>query len=133
MAKLGCKCGTAISDHSAGLPNKASFLKDSLAQSFWDMLAEDLQDYVSAAERGETREWMLNRGYGRDYAGLGLSHGDMLHDHIHSLYLRFKRDMFEYATCGRVLIEENTENQFLSYAPDLQQYNSVLGPGEDGI
>ena len=126
MGKLGCRCGKVISDHTNGLAYKASLLKDSLSDSFWDRLIEDVQSYVCAVEKGHTSDWLLHRGFGENYVDLQLPHGHILHDLIHATYLDLKRDMFECPNCGRILIEGNKNNQFNSYYPDSGFSNCVL-------
>ncbi|MDM5180867.1 hypothetical protein PO883_27160 [Massilia sp. DJPM01] len=75
---------------------------------------------------GSVDEWLLQKGYGQGYVDLKLSHGDIVHDHIHTQYLSLSRDIFECKECGRVLVELSTKNQFTAYTPDSGSYNRVL-------
>ncbi|MDQ1921116.1 hypothetical protein [Massilia pseudoviolaceinigra] len=126
MSKLGCTCGKTISDNSDSLPYKASVLPDVNYNPFFEWLVDETQRYVTAALNGSVDEWLLQKGYGKDYVDLKLSHGNIMLDHIHTKYISLSRDMFECQTCGRVLVELSTNNHFTAYAPDSGSYNRVL-------
>jgi hypothetical protein len=126
MSKLGCPCGNIIRDHTSGLPYKASLLKDYLSENFWDWLVQEIQSYVTAAECGGIREWLLGRGYGEEYIALQLDHGNVLHDHIQSKYLYLKRDVYECSVCGRIHVETTEDNRFFAYVPASENKNGVL-------
>ena len=126
MSKLACTCGKTIRDVSDSLPYKASFLPDVNSDPFFEWVIDETQSFVTAALNGRVDEWLLQKGYGKGYVDLKLSHGSIMHDHIHSKYLSLSRDMYECKECGRILVEQSTKNQFTAYAPDSATYNRVL-------
>lgn len=125
MSRLGCACGHTIVDQTTPLAFKASFLTDSNGEEFFDWLVDETQSYVEAVQRDTVDVWLLDRGYGVDYVALKLSHGHVLHDHIHTRHLELKRDMYVCTKCGRVQIEHAQPNMFNSYSPD--------GPAEPNL
>jgi len=126
MSKLGCACGHIIRDQTDGLPYKASLLRDTVLTTFFDWLAEETQSYVVATETGAVDAWLSARGYGAGYIALNLSHGQILHDHIHTQYILAKRDMYECTNCGRVHVETSQPNAFVSYSPDNLSKKGLL-------
>lgn len=126
MSKLGCVCGHTIRDQSNALPYKASLLRDIDQDRFFDWLIEETQSFVEAAQRGAVDAWLLEKGYGQEYVLLKLPHGHILHDHIHSQYVEYKRDLYECTNCGRVLIETAQSNAFASFSPDKQPAGNLL-------
>lgn len=126
MSKLACPCGNTIRDNTDSLPYKASLLKDTLCESFSDWLVSELHSYVTAAEQGSIRAWLLSRGYPEDYISLQLGHGDVLHDHLHSEFLGLRRTAYECSVCGRLHVETREANVFVAYSPDSNRYNGGL-------
>lgn len=126
MSKLGCICGHTIHDQTTDLPYKASLLRDPAQSSFFDWLIEETESYVSAVQNGEVEAWLLEKGYGPDYVSLKLSHGNILHDHIHAQYDLNKRDLYQCINCGRVLIETSEPDKFASYSPDDRSKKDLL-------
>ncbi len=126
MAKIGCTCGHTIRDQTDSLPYKASLLRDVDRGPFFDWLIEEAQSFVDAAQRGTVDAWLLEKGYGPGYVALNLTHGHILHDHIHSKYLEYERDVYECTNCGRVLIETSQPNNFASFSPDVHSAKNLL-------
>ena len=125
MSKLRCVCGHVISDQSDGLSYKAAYLRNQLEADFFEWIVEETQSYVQAAQADEVDAWLNKRGYGREYLALNLSHGNVLHDHIHAKYLKLTRGAYECTECGRIHIERS-ENCFVSYLPENEKYNEVF-------
>lgn len=125
MSKLACICGYTIADNSMGLTYKAALLRDKDNEEFFNWLTDEIQSYVLSAQEGKVREWIIEKGFGEEYAALGLDHGNVMHDHIHTHYLGKKRDVYECAKCGRLHVE-HLENRFFSYAPDSGANNRAL-------
>jgi len=98
-------------------------------EEFFDCLVEETQSYVEAAMLGQTRQWLLTKGYTEEYANLDLPHGHVLHDHIHKHYLAVKRDMYECEQCGRILVETR-DNRFASFSADAGECTHVLARDE---
>jgi hypothetical protein len=126
MSKLGCECGHVIRDQTDNIPYKGHVLPDVKNNTFFDWLVEETQSYVEAAQAGRVEQWLLERGYTQDYVNLRLSHGDVLHDHIHSQFCKLKRDLYECEACGRIYMQTLEENQFVGYAPDNGKVNAIL-------
>jgi hypothetical protein len=100
-------------------------LKDSESEEFFDWLTAETQSYVVAAQTGTVPEWLAEKGYSADYAGLMLDHGNVLHDHIHGRWCMVKRDLYECEACGRIQIEAE-DNVFTGYTSDNEKYNQIL-------
>ena len=126
MSKLGCACGHTIRDQTDHLPYKGRVLPELHCDDFFDWMAEEAQSYVVASREGQTPKWLLDRGYTQDYIDLKLSDSEVLHDHIHTRFLKLKRDMYECSNCGRIHLEKNEINHFVSYTPDNQKRNAIL-------
>jgi len=127
MSKLACKCGHVISDTTDNIPRKGHVLPDVRYETFFVWLTEETQSYVEAVQAGCVEQWFVARGYAQDYIDLKLSHGDVLHDHIHAQFCRFTRNMYECAACGRIHMETREDHHFWSYAPDNGKVNAILG------
>lgn len=126
MSKLGCQCGATIRDNTDSLPYKAELLKDIDRNDFFDWITEEIQSYLDAALNGEVAKWVLEKGYGSGYADLNLSHGHLLHDHIHTKFIMTKRDMYQCDSCGRIHIEKTENNRFASFVPDSDESRQIL-------
>ncbi|XVJ70972.1 MAG: hypothetical protein HEQ39_16135 [Rhizobacter sp.] len=100
-------------------------LKDSESEEFFDWLKAETQSYVVAAQTGTVPEWLAEKGYSADYAGLMLDHGTVLHDHIHGRWCMVKRDLYGCEACGRIQIEAE-DNVFAGYTSDNEKYNQIL-------
>jgi hypothetical protein len=122
MSKIGCQCGHVISDNMYIVPYKSSLLKDSDKVNFFDWVTGEIQSYVLAVQASTATQWLLDRGYGKDYVDLNLDHGNVLHDHIYSHYLGFNKDVYECEQCGRLHIQTK-ENLFSVYSPDSMMKN----------
>lgn len=128
MSKMQCKCGHIIRDQTDSLSYKASILKDELHERFFDWAAVELETYLQAALLGNVHDWLEERGYNDGYIALMLSHGNVLHDHLHSRYASLSRDMYECQQCGRLHVECIENDHFFSYAPDAELVHGVLSP-----
>jgi hypothetical protein len=125
MSSYRCACDHVIRDGTNELPYKATLLKSIHEDAFFSWMTNEIQSYFLAEKCGQLKRWLLDRGYGDDYWALGLDHGNMLHDHIHTQHLMKKRDVYECINCGRIHIEM-LDNRFISYSPDNKIYNKVL-------
>jgi len=125
MSKLLCECGHLIHDHSLGLDYKARLISDQKFDDFFNWVTNEIQEYVVAAQEGKTDQWMLDKGFGKDYVNLGLDHGNVLHDHLYGEFLEQKKDVYECTQCGRLLVERE-ENNFLSYSPSNGSFNALF-------
>lgn len=126
MSKLLCTCGNVIRDNTSSLPYKTALLQDVHCESFSDWLVTEIQSYVTAAERGEVRAWQLSRGYPEEYIALGLDHGNVLHDHIHTRFIELQRTAYECTACGRLHVETAQQNLFAAYSPESSNSGKVL-------
>ncbi len=131
MSKLGCTCGHTIRDQTDHSPYKGHVLPDIHHDAFFDWIAEETLSYMAAARNGQTQAWLLDRGYTQGYIDLNLSDADVLHDRIHTRFLKFKRDMYECNKCGRIHVETREDNHFVSFGPDNQKLNAILTAGPD--
>jgi hypothetical protein len=125
MSRLLCECGYVIQDHELGLDYKARLISDKDFVAFFDWVTNEIQEYVTAAQAGETEKWLLSKGFGKDYASLGLDHGNILHDYLFAKFLDIKKDVYECAQCGRLHIEREN-NHFLSFSPKNELFNELF-------
>jgi hypothetical protein len=132
MSKLACTCGNTIRDNTNGLSYKGSILSDLSGEALSDWLVLEVQSYVEAVERGTTEAWLLDRGYTKEYVALRLDHGNVMHDHLTGQYRQVKRDIYECQTCGRVHLEGQFDNRFVSYQPDSGVVNAILSKEPSG-
>ncbi|WP_157008340.1 hypothetical protein [Xenophilus azovorans] len=125
MSKLLCECGYVIRDHELGLDYKARLISDKDIVEFFAWIANETQEYVTAVQAGEVKKWLIEKGYGEDYANLGLDHGNILHDHLYGKFLDMKKDVYECLQCGRLHIERKN-NTFLSFSPPNKLFNGLF-------
>ena len=126
MARLGCECGYAIPDHDWALDYKAALISDKDFVDFADWFVNEVQGYVLAVQNGNARQWLLDNGYGEDYANLGLDHGNVMHDHIFlRKFFEIKKDVYECTQCGRLYVE-GKNNAFFSYSPKSGSFNGAI-------
>lgn len=126
MSRFACNYGKLISDNTDALPYKASMIADVNINPFFDWLQEATESFVAAARDGKVDAWQLAQGYPQEYVDLRLSHGAILHDHIHSRYIDITRDLYECTQCGRIHIERSANNRLANFAPEDGMYQRVL-------
>lgn len=125
MSWLFCECGHVISDHSLGLDYKAELISDKDFVGFFDLLTDELQGYITAAQAGGAEKWLLSKGFSKDYVSLGLDHGNVLHDYLYAKFLDLKKNVYECVQCGRLHIERENNN-FLSFSPENKLFNELF-------
>jgi len=126
MARLGCECGYVIPDHDYALDYKAFMILDNNFVDFSDWFIEEIQGYITAVQNGGARQWLLDNGYGEDYANLNLDHGNIMHDHILlRKFFELKKDVYECTQCGRLHVQ-GKNNAFFSYSPGSGSFNGAL-------
>jgi hypothetical protein len=117
MSKFSCSCGYVIRDQTDSNPNKGELLSDCDYSSFFDWLAGETQSYIEAAQSNDVRGWLSNRGYSPAYPAEQLSHGEVLHDHLHSRFNQIVREVYQCPCCNRMHVEGLQSNNFYSYIP----------------
>lgn len=118
MSKISCACGHIIVDQTDSAPHKGSLLPDTSHGLFFDWVAEETQSYLEAVQESDVKRWLLNRGYSECYVDLRLSHGEVMHDHIHARYHRLTKDFYQCVKCQRLLIQHERTERFTSYLPE---------------
>lgn len=118
MSKLVCRCGHVIRDQLDALPYKAALVAAPDADRYFDWIAGETQAYVEAAVAGTVDAWLARRGYDAPYRAQALTHGAILHDHLHGYHARLQRDVYRCAACGRLHVQSGASDVFRSYVPE---------------
>lgn len=122
MSKLGCKCGHVIVDQTDSLPYKASLLRDEAENLFWDDVHDELKPLVEAAESGDKAA--IAEAFG-EFAPWVNATGE-LEIRISSIHARRMSVVYECQNCGRLWMQKDSSNRFISYAPDEGEYQAIL-------
>ncbi|MBC8997266.1 hypothetical protein IAI51_12070 [Pseudomonas sp. N40(2020)] len=122
MSKLGCKCGHVITDQTDSLPYKASLLRDEVENKFWDEVHRELKPLVEAAESGDKTS--IADAFG-EFSPI-FSAADKLQDRISSLYIQRMSTAYECQNCGRLWVQKNNSERFVSYVPEEGAYGAIL-------
>ena len=122
MSKLGCRCGHVIVDQTDSLPYKASLLRDEAENGFWDEVHGELKPLVEAAESGDKAA--VAQAFG-EFAHW-CSATDELQGRISSLYIHRMSTVYECQNCGRLWVQKDASESFVSYVPEDEAYGAIL-------
>lgn len=122
MSKLGCKCGHVITDQTDSLPYKASLLRDEVENEFWDEVHRELKPLVESAESGDKAAIADALGQ----FSPSFSAADKLQDRISSLYIQRRSTAYECQICGRLWVQKQDSEKFVSYVPEEGKYGAIL-------
>jgi hypothetical protein len=122
MSKLGCKCGHVITDQTDSLPYKASLLRDEVENEFWDEVHRELKPLVESAESGDKAAISDALGQFSPW----FSDADNLQDRISSLYIQRMSTAYECQNCGRLWVQKDNSERFVSYVPEEGAYGAIL-------
>ncbi|UWF46849.1 hypothetical protein NYP20_15975 [Pseudomonas sp. N3-W] len=122
MSKLGCKCGHVITDQTDSLPYKASLLRDEVENEFWDEVHRELKPLVESAESGDKAAISDALGQFSPW----FSDADNLQDRISSLYIQRMSTVYECQNCGRLWVQKQDSEKFVSYVPEEGTYGAIL-------
>lgn len=122
MSKLGCRCGHVITDQTDSLPYKASLLRDEVENEFWDEVHRELKPLVESAESGDKAAIADALGQ----FSPSLSAADKLQDRISSLYIQRMSTAYECQNCGRLWVQKQNSEKFVSYVPEEGTYVAIL-------
>ena len=90
--------------------------------------ADGAESLVTHMGRADRAGWLKEQGFGDGYPIEGSLSG-IFCDFVTSLQLRYTRDCYECAKCGRLWIESPRErNLFICFTPETEKYERVLGP-----
>jgi len=128
MSKLLCECGHIIRDHDPRLDYKGYLISDQNLVDFFNWITNEIQGYIVAVQEGKADQWLLDKGFNKNYINLGLDHGNVLHDHLYGTFLDQKKDAYECTQCGRLHIEKENNN-FFSFSPENGVFNALFKPG----
>lgn len=106
MSKFLCTCGYIIVDQTDFLPYKADFIKDkdyfAMLDSFDEAVKQTFQDKISWAD------W------------------ELLANEISSAYIKNRQEILECRNCGRLWLQRNKENKYVSFLPESGKYEAIL-------
>jgi len=122
MSKLGCRCGHVITDQTDSLPYKASLLRDEVENEFWDEVHRELKPLVESAESGDKAA--IADALGQFFTSF--SAADELQDRISSLYIQRMSTAYECQKCGRLWVQKQDSEKFVSYVPEEGTYGAIL-------
>ncbi|POA31873.1 hypothetical protein C1884_09690 [Pseudomonas sp. GW460-R15] len=122
MSKLGCKCGHVITDQTDSSPYKASLLRDEVENEFWDEVHRELKPLVEAAESGDKAA--IAEAFG-EFAPW-ISATDELQGRISSIYIHRMSTAYECQNCGRLWVQKDASDRFVSYVPEEGAYGAIL-------
>ncbi|WP_336355495.1 hypothetical protein [Pseudomonas granadensis] len=111
-----------ITDQTDSLPYKASLLRDEVENEFWDEVHRDLKPLVESAEFGDKAAIADALGQ----FSPSLSAADKLQDRISSLYIQRMSTAYECQNCGRLWVQKQNSEKFVSYVPEEGTYVAIL-------
>ena len=129
MSKLGCLCGHTIVDQTNDIAYKGYILPDTLVNSFFDVLTENMNSLATAKKSNNTLEWMKKNFSVPPYP-LDASDADMIHDLLFNAFVNTNQDIYECENCGRVAIQIKGINKFNFYYPENNQSKGIIN-GKD--
>lgn len=131
MSKLGCKCGHVIIDQTDSLAYKANLLRGEDEDVVWDDVRRALQPWLEAAESRDKAAVADASGEFRPWVNAT----DQLEMRISSIHAQRMSTVYECLNCGRLWVQKDASNRFISYAPDEGGYQAILsaasGESED--
>ncbi|EJM82137.1 hypothetical protein [Pseudomonas sp. GM60] len=122
ISKLGCKCGHVITDQTDSLPYKASLLRDEVENEFWDEVHCELKPLVEAAESGDKAA--IAEAFGKFAPWISAT--DELQGPISSIYNHRMSTAYECQNCGRLWVQKDASDKFVSYVPEEEAYGAIL-------
>lgn len=109
MSKFLCKCGHVIVDQTDFLPYKADYIKDKDFFAFFDACDEEIEKQLN--NKGVSQNEQMTQ---------------QLSDNIYSHYLKYCHEILECSHCGRLWMQRNGENYFVSFLPESGKYEAIL-------
>ena len=112
---LRCACGAALEDYDGTLP-QAGFLI--AGGDYGDLLSKALAEFqvFLNATTAEARDAWLTRHFGLQWQR-NFSDAQHLEALLHALVTNHSRPVYECQSCGRLMIDERTDNVI-----DLREY-----------
>lgn len=122
MSKLACNCGHIIRDQTDQLPFKATVVRDQDEDRLLHRIGNAAVELLAAAKEGKLDQLLEDR-FGTTWRP---SFQDAVEEIVTRPYLEETSMAYECEMCGRLWINRKGSNEFLSYAPDSNQYEAVL-------
>ncbi|WP_157505890.1 hypothetical protein [Flavobacterium chungangense] len=123
MGKLGCICGHIIVDQTNNISYKAHFIRDQDLEAI-DNQVEDINNFINAIKNNERDKWLKKYFDSELYQNLPDS--DVINDIILKYKLKYENEMFLCEKCGRIKIHKGTENKFISFLPEDNQWIDIF-------
>lgn len=123
MSKIHCNCGYVIVDQTNTISNKAYFIRDQDLDAV-DNYLEDISNFIQAIQKGKRMEWLTNYFDSNVYAELPDS--AVIADIISKYTLTYQSEMYLCQQCGRVYIQKNVTNQFISFLPEENRWGDIF-------
>jgi hypothetical protein len=125
MGKIGCKCGNTIVDQANNLSYKGDIVPDSGQEEIFNRLYELIDTFVEAVKSNKKEAWMRSNELTPPYPQ-DLSASSMINDLFYNYYLEKTKEVFQCDNCGRILIQKGKTNQFISFKPETDDWQSML-------
>lgn len=106
MSKFLCTCGHVIIDQTDFLPYKGDFIKD---KDFFAML--DSFDNAIKRAFNDKANW---------------TNWELLTNEITSTYIQNRQEILECQSCGRLWLQRNKDNNYVSFLPESGHYEAIL-------
>jgi hypothetical protein len=124
MAKLGCICGHTIVDQTDNISYKASFIRDQDIDTIDNLQADDINDFINAIINNERDKWLKN--YFCTDAYKNLKNSVIIQDIMSRHSLKYESEIFLCEECGRIKIQKGTENKFISFSAEDNQWIDIF-------
>ncbi len=113
MSKLGCECGSVISDTTDNIPYKGSIIRDQDDEALYDSVANDISAFIEALLQGKGEEWVRSyflSGYPVD----NIKNEEVVSDIISRHLLSHRLDIYQCMECGSIKIQKAPESEIFS-------------------
>ena len=117
MGKLVCKCGNVIVAQTDYLPNKGSIIKEQDEEEFFDVICENIGEFLSFKSGGIDRKDWIIENLGEDYP-IDLPMVNIIRDYITGIRGEYFKRLYECKKCGALLLQEKDDfTKFRCYQP----------------
>lgn len=123
MSKLACLCGHIIVDQTDDLPYKAALLRDRHEERFFNETSLLANELLAAASTGHVDE-LLDRHYGT--GPWRPRPTEFFGDKFTSVFVSCISMVYECEGCGRLWLQKQGTNRFVSFTPDSGQCEAIL-------
>ncbi|HEV2803278.1 MAG TPA: hypothetical protein VGW12_22650 [Pyrinomonadaceae bacterium] len=115
MSKLGCECGSTISDTTDNIPYKGAIIRDQDKEALYDQMASDLNAFMKAVLQDKRDEW-LRHYFLPGYPVENIKDEEVFSDILFRYVISPSLDIYQCMECGSIKIQtEAASNTFASF------------------